>query len=364
METQDHWVGVDDVASHLSVRKESVYRWIDKKGLPAHRAGRLFRFKLSEVDEWMRDGDGAGALKKAKMDEDYAGKSAVIQQVQAQSRRLAARMAHVKHKIAVLSGKGGVGKSQVTVNLATALAMRGHRVGILDADINGPSIPAMLGITSPLSVQGNGDIAPAVAWNGIRVASMQLLLCEPGSPVRWKAPSQAGEAIWKGALETSVLREFLADFDWGDLDHLLVDLPPGTGDKPAAIAQLIPDLAGAVVVTIPSRIACDIVTKSIRFIRQLGIPVFGLVENMVHFACPNCKIETELFARSSAKDALPNEIPVLARIPFDPGLSICADEGRPFLKEHPDAPAAKAFAVLANTLEGFLEERENFVELL
>lgn len=364
MGIEDPWIEVEEVASHLGVRKESIYRWIDKKGLPAHRAGRLLRFKLSEVDEWMRKNDGAGVLKRAKMDEDYAKKSAVIKQVQEQSRRLGARMARVKHKIAVLSGKGGVGKSQVTVNLATALAMRGNRVGILDADINGPSIPAMLGIASPPNVSPRRSVPPAIGWEGIRVASMQLLLREPGSPVRWKAPGQAGEAIWKSALETSVLREFLADFDWGDLDQLLVDLPPGTGDKPAAIAQLIPDLAGSVIVTIPSRVACDVVEKSIRFIRQLEIPVFGLVENMVHFACPNCGAETDLFPRSAAKSAFSGETSVLASIPFDPRLSICADEGRPYLKEHADTPAARAFAALASTLGEFLEERESFVERL
>lgn len=302
--------------------------------------------------------------KKAKMDADYAEKSAVVQQVQEQSRRLGARMARVRHKIAVLSGKGGVGKSMVTVNLATALAMRGHRVGILDADINGPSIPAMLGIESLTSMPQKGKIPPAVAWEGIRVASMQFLLREPGSPVRWKAPAQAGEVIWKSALETSVLREFLADLEWGELDHLLIDLPPGTGDKPAAVAQLIPDLAGAIVVTIPSRIACTIVEKSIRFIKQLGIPVFGLVVNMSHFACPSCGSETELFAQSDAVDVLSRETSVLASIPFDPRLSICADEGRPFLKEHPEAPAAKAFGTLADAIERMLKQCETFVEQL
>lgn len=302
--------------------------------------------------------------KKVKMDEEYAKKSSVIKQIQEQSRRLESRMAGVRHKMAVLSGKGGVGKSLVTVNLALALAMRGYRVGILDADINGPSIPTMLGIKDFPDTPEKEGMPVAVAWEGIRVASMQLLLREPGSPVRWKATAQAGEAIWKGALEMSVLREFLADFAWGELDHLLVDLPPGTGDKPAAIAQLIPELAGVLVVTIPSRIAGNTVEKSIRFTEKLGIPVFGLVENMSHFACPSCGVETELFARSTKGDMPLAGVPILTRIPFDPRLSICADEGRPFVKEHPEAPAAKAFSALAGTLEELLRQKETFVEQL
>lgn len=302
--------------------------------------------------------------KKLKMDEEYAKKSSVIKQIQEQSRRLESRMAGVRHKTAVLSGKGGVGKSVVTVNLALALAMRGYRVGILDADINGPSIPTMLGIKDFQDTPEKEGMPVAVAWEGIRVASMQLLLREPGSPVRWKATAQAGEAIWKGALEMSVLREFLADFAWGELDHLLVDLPPGTGDKPAVIAQLIPELAGVLVVTIPSRIARNTVEKSIRFIEKLGIPVFGLVENMSHFACPSCGIETDLFAPST-KGGMPlGGVPILTRIPFDQRLSICADEGWPFVKEYPEAPAAKAFSALAGTLEELLRQRETFVEQL
>src|SRR5215213_8061797 len=192
----------------------------------------------------------------------YSDDAKVVQQITEQTRQVHARMAGIKHKLVVMSGKGGVGKSMTTVNLALAFARQGSKVGLLDVDLNGPCVPRMLGLHGQsLTMTSNGAIPP-VGPLGVKVASMDFFL-DDASPVRWKGPMDVSP-VWLGLMEMNVIREFLADVIWGELDYLLADLPPGAAaDKPPVIAGFIPDLAGAIVVTTPSEVASDAVQKSL-----------------------------------------------------------------------------------------------------
>ena len=262
----------------------------------------------------------------------YSDDAKVVQQIAEQTQQVQARMAGIKNKVVVMSGKGGVGKSMTTVNLALALARQGYRVGLLDVDLNGPCVPRMLGMHGlELQVTPAGAIPP-VGPLGVKVASMDFFL-HAASPVRWKGPMDLSP-VWLGVMEMNVIREFLADVLWGELDILLADLPPGAAaDKPPVIAGFIPDLAGAIVVTTPSEVALDVVQKSVTYARDLGIKVLGMVENMSQYRCPTCGSEHELFEGNTDVlcDAL--GVPLLGRIPFDRALARTFDKGTPLLDE-------------------------------
>jgi ATP-binding protein involved in chromosome partitioning len=267
-----------------------------------------------------------------------------------EQQRLKQKMSKIKHKIAVISGKGGVGKSTVTVNLAMAFAMQGHanRVGILDADIHGPSVPKMLGLRGQrLQALAAGIIFPVTGPLGIKVVSMDFLLPSDDSPV-----------IWRGPLKMRAIQQFLSDITWGELDFLFVDLPPGTGDEPLSIMQLIPEMDGVVIVTIPSEVSQIVVKKAVTFARQLGVPLIGIVENMSGFVCPKCGAEVNIFktggGRKIAEDL---DIPFLGSIPIDPEICEDSDDGKPFIVEHPESPASKAFMDIVKKIERYLEER-------
>jgi len=267
------------------------------------------------------------------------GGSNIVGQVEAQQARLVARLRDVRAIVAVVSGKGGVGKSSVTANLAGALALHGARVGVLDADLNGPTMAKMLGARGRTLVVGAAGVEPPAGALGIRVMSMDLLMADDATPLTWDAPSQAEAHTWRGTMEANALREFLADTAWGALDVLLVDLPPGT-DRLATIAGLVPALAGTVIVTIPSDVSHLVVRKSITVARQAPAPVLGLVENMAGmFPGPG-------------SDALAREtgVPFLGRVPFDPALAAAADRGEPYVAIAPEAPAARALAAIATSL--------------
>src|ERR671939_512460 len=220
----------------------------------------------------------------------YSDDAKVVQQITEQMRKVQGRMSGIQHKLVVMSGKGGVGKSMTTVNLALAFARQGARVGVLDVDLNGPCVPRMLGMSGQsLTMTPEGAVPPAGPM-GIKVASMDFFL-HAASPVRWKGPMDLSP-VWLGVMEMNVIREFLADVAWGDLDYLLTDLPPGAAaDKPPVIAGFIPDLAGAIVVTTPSEVASDVVQKSITYARDMGIRVLGMIENMSRYRCPSCGAE-------------------------------------------------------------------------
>jgi ATP-binding protein involved in chromosome partitioning len=271
----------------------------------------------------------------------------IIGQVGDQIERVRNRLSRISHKMAVMSGKGGVGKSSVTVNLALSFAKKGFKVGILDADISGPSIPKMLGIGGrTINITPEGAI-PAVSHLGIKVASMDLMLKGNNTPVVWKGTWQ-DSAVWRGALEMGVIRELLADVVWGDLDLLLIDMPPASSDKPPVIANLIPDMDGAIMVTIPTEVSQHIVRKSITFAtKELNIPIVGLIENMTSFICPECGHKSGLFSEGSIKEM---GIPIIGEIPFDSRISGSADRGLPFIIEFPDAPASLSFLSIADKI--------------
>jgi ATP-binding protein involved in chromosome partitioning len=240
------------------------------------------------------------------------------------------RMAGIRHKLVVMSGKGGVGKSMTTVNLALAFARQGDHVGVLDVDLNGPCVPKMLGMRGQRFAMTAEGAIPPVGPLGVKVGSMDFFL-EELAPVQWKGPMDLSP-VWLGLTEMNVIREFIADIVWGELDYLLTDLPPGAAaDKPPVIAGFIPDLDGAIVVTTPSEIASDVVQKSIAYAQDLGIKVFGIVENMSQYLCPHCGIESELFDGDTEALCQALDLPLLGRIPFDRKLARSFDKGLPLL---------------------------------
>ncbi len=264
--------------------------------------------------------------------------------------QIKARMSKVKHKIAVISGKGGVGKSVVTVNLAMAFAMHGYvnRVGVLDADITGPCVPKMLGIHGQRLQVGPPGAFPAVGPMGIRVVSMDFLLQNDETPV-----------IWRGPLKMKAISQFLSDIVWGELDFLFIDLPPGTGDEPLSIMQLIPEMDGVVIVTIPSEVSQIVVKKAVTFSRKLNMPVIGIIENMSGFICPKCGEKINIFkVGGGEKIAEDLKTPFLGRIPVDPEICEDSDKGVPFVVEHKNSPAAKAFMEIVKKIEAFLKQEK------
>jgi ATP-binding protein involved in chromosome partitioning len=272
------------------------------------------------------------------------GGSDVAGQVGAQLARLRRRLEPVRFIVAVVSGKGGVGKSTITGALACAFALEGWRVAVLDADLNGPSMAKILGTRGARLQLGDGEVEPPAGALGIRVMSMDLLLPSDAAPLVWDAPTQAEAHTWRGTMEANALREFLADTAWGALDVLIVDLPPGT-DRLATVVSLVPGLSGTVLVTIPSDLSQLIVKKSITVASGAGVPVLGLVENMAGlFPGPD--------AAALAREA---GISFLGAVPFDPDLALAADRGEPFLQTRPDSAAARALRDVAARIHVALE---------
>ncbi len=252
---------------------------------------------------------------------------------------LSQRLGRISHKVLVLSGKGGVGKSTVAVRLATSLAEAGKTVGLLDVDIHGPSIPALLGLGRK-TVATRGEYILPVPCRRLKVMSIGFLLPEDTSPV-----------IWRGPMKMNVIKQFLKDVDWGPLDYLIVDCPPGTGDEPLSVAQLIDDASGAIIVTTPQELSLLDVRKSITFCKHLELPVLGVVENMSGFVCPHCGHTSDIF-RQGGGEQMAGEmgVPFLARIPIDPALVLAGDEGKAFPLHLPESAAARAFNEIAQAV--------------
>ncbi len=248
------------------------------------------------------------------------------------------KMAKIKHKLLVFSGKGGVGKSTVAVNLALSLAKQGNKVGLLDVDVHGPSVPQLLGVSaSPQDlVHPSGDssqLMPVSAGENLKVMSVGFLI-----------ESRDTAVIWRGPMKYSVIKQFLKDVDWGDLDYLVVDSPPGTGDEPLSVAQLLEGSKGAVVVTTPQELAISDVRKSVTFCNQLNLPVLGVVENMSGFVCPSCGDKFDIF-KSGGGEKMAEEMGIefLGKIPIDPRLVEAGDSGIPYLDKFADSEVAHCF---------------------
>jgi ATP-binding protein involved in chromosome partitioning len=247
-------------------------------------------------------------------------------QVAAQRDKVRERMAKIGHVVAVMSGKGGVGKSFVTAALASALGRRGMRIGVLDADLHGPTAAKMLGAAGRLEVREDGVI-PAEGTDNVRVISSDLLLPED-APLRWREPEHE-TFVWRGTLEAGMLREFLGDVAWGELDILVVDLPPGT-ERLAALIEFVPELAGILAVTIPADASRRAVARSLEIARAAGVRILGVVENMASYACPHCGNVAPLFSGDAAPAlAAGSGAEILASIPFDPAVSAEVEAGRP-----------------------------------
>ena len=291
----------------------------------------------------------------------YSDDAKVVEQITEQTRVVHSRMAGIRHKVVVMSGKGGVGKSMTTVNLALALARAGQRVGLLDVDLNGPCVPQMLGMRGQgLTYTQEGAVPPTGPLD-MKVASMDFLLKE-SAPVRWKGPMDLSP-VWLGLTEMNVIREFLSDIVWGELDYILADLPPGAAaDKPPLLAGFIPDLAGAVVVTTPSEVASNVVQKSIMYARELGIEVLGVVENMSQYRCPSCGVENELFEGDTATMCEALGIPLLGRIPFDRTFARTFDKGLPLLDDA--YPTVQRFQDIAQKVHTLLDYKKVLGEKL
>lgn len=262
--------------------------------------------------------------------------------------KLTENMKDVKHKIVVLSGKGGVGKSTVSVNLAASLAARGYKTGILDIDIHGPSIPTLLGLnTKRMGGSGENRIVPLDYSENLKAVSVGFILDRMEDAV-----------IWRGPLKYNVIKQFLTDVEWGALDYLIVDSPPGTGDEVLAACQLLPDPDGAVVVTTPQDLALSDVSKSITFCRKVELPVIGVIENMSGYLCPYCGKESALFKRGGGKTiAGKMDVPFLGSIPITPKITYDADEGQPFLQNGDcDDEAVQAFQSVVDTILGSVSD--------
>jgi ATP-binding protein involved in chromosome partitioning len=250
----------------------------------------------------------------------------------------------VKHIVAVSSGKGGVGKSTVTVNVSVALRHLGYAVGLMDADIYGPNIPTMIGVTKEPIKEGE-KILPAEG-QGVKVISMGFFVPED-TPV-----------VWRGPMVHSAIQQFFRDVVWGELDYLLIDLPPGTGDVPLTLSQLVP-LTGAITVTTPQEVALQDVRKGMMMFKKVNVPLLGVVENMSYFVCGHCGERTEIFSTGGGERAAEKfGIPFLGRIPIDPAIREGGDLGKSIVENNPSSPQAQAFLQIAKTLVGNIEQAE------
>jgi len=260
---------------------------------------------------------------------------------QADQEALNTRLSRIQHKLLVLSGKGGVGKSTVAVNLAVQLAKAGYRVGLLDVDLHGPSVPTLLGLHGQrLAAEADGRIAPIQLTEHLSVVSLGLALERDTDAV-----------IWRGPMKHGMIQHFLKDVLWGDLDYLVVDCPPGTGDEPLAVAEMIGEGARAVLVTTPQDVAVNDVRRSVSFCRKLKLPIAGLIENMSGLVCPHCKQSVNVFKSGGGEQlAMDMGVSFLGRIPLDPSVAVFGDSGDPFVQHIGDSPTALAFLEIFNRL--------------
>ena len=259
---------------------------------------------------------------------------------EAEEKALSETLSRIGHKLVVISGKGGVGKSTIAVNLAYGLAVRGQRVGIMDVDIHGPNVAKMLGLDGQRLAAGpEGKMAP-LEMDTVKVMSMASLLDSPDSPV-----------VWRGPLKMGAIKQFLTEIEWGVLDYLVIDAPPGTGDEPLSVCQLIPDLDGSIIVTTPQEVALLDSRKCVRFSELLNVPVLGIVENMSGLICPHCGGRIDLFKTGGGgRAAVELGVPFLGRLPIEPEIVSSGDEGRPFVHYNGESEAGRAMNSLVDRI--------------
>lgn len=267
------------------------------------------------------------------------------QQREIQEQAMKDALGKIKHKFLVMSGKGGVGKTSVSVNIAIALANRGFQVGVMDVDLHGPDVPRMLGLRGMVGAGANEKLAPIAYSDHLKAISIESLM-----------PNKDDAVIWRGPLKHSAISQFISDVDWGDLDFLIVDSPPGTGDEPLSVAQTISDCR-PLIVTTPQEVALWDIRKSINFCKKIERELFGLVENMSGYVCPHCGKTVELFGTGGGeKTAKEFGINFLGRIPFDPNLVKAGDEGTSFQDQYRESEASRAFDGIAGHLARLMGE--------
>ncbi len=260
------------------------------------------------------------------------------------------KLSHIEHKLIVMSGKGGVGKSTVAANLAVSFARKGYEVGILDADVHGPNITKMLGLDQARLQGIPQGMLPVPLYPNLKVLSMAFLLPSADSPV-----------VWRGPLKHGVFQQFLGETEWGELDYLIVDLPPGTGDEPLSIAHLIGQVDGSIIVTTPQEVALLDSRKAVVFSQMVQVPVVGIVENMSGFLCPHCGKEINLCKMGGGEKAAQElGVPFLGRIPLDPEIVQNCDQGKPFVAANPNSRAAQAFFEITERIEEFINNHGSF----
>jgi Mrp family chromosome partitioning ATPase len=273
--------------------------------------------------------DEAGKKQKSKNDQDEAVK---------------ASLSRIRNKLIVMSGKGGVGKTSTAVNLAIALARLDYRVGLMDVDLHGPDVPRVLGLMGMIGLSANHKLDPIRFNDRLKVVSIESL-----------SASKDDAIIWRGPIKYSAIRQFIADVEWGDLDFLLIDAPPGTGDEPLTVAQTIAD-AKAIIVTTPQEVSLADVRKSINFCRTVKLDIFGLVENMSGYICPHCGKQADLFGSGGGeRTAVDAAITFLGRVPFDPNVVTCGDNGKSFQESYPASPVTQAYESIARKMASLVE---------
>lgn len=259
------------------------------------------------------------------------------------------RMDKIKHKLIIISGKGGVGKSMVAVNLAYGLLFQGKTVGILDIDIHGPSLAKMMGIEDrKLKVSDNEVIEPIAISPHLKVVTIASLLKDSDTPV-----------IWRGPLKMKLISQFLGDVNWGELDYLVIDSPPGTGDEPLSIVQLVPGLSGAIIVTTPQEIALLDSRKSVNFVKSLKVSMIGIIQNMSGLVCPHCGKEIDLFKTGGGERAAADlKVAFLGRIPIEPAIVDSTDQGRPFIRAYGKTSTARLMDEIVGKIMARVENQE------
>ncbi len=272
----------------------------------------------------------------------------IAEQKAQQDLRLKENLSCIKNKIIVMSGKGGVGKTTVAVNLAYGLALKGYKTGILDVDIHGPNIVKMLGIEGEKLGSSSLGMEPVEVMKNLKAISIALLIEDPDKPI-----------IWRGPLKMQTIKQFLSDVNWGNLDYLIIDAPPGTGDEPLSVCQLIPDINGAVIVTTPQDVAILDSRKSVQFAKELKLPVIGIIENMSGFCCPHCKKDIDLFGMGGGEKAAVNlEVPFLGSIPIEPEVVKSGDSGHPFINLKKESLALRSMNIIMDKIEKHIHQSQ------